>query len=87
MLVCTHCIVEKWSKKLVNIGCFWRGEMGMRGREEGRVTLENVFKLLRKTININIFFLIKAIVVFTVEKSENTDKAEDYKLFNLTIQQ
>lgn len=34
-----------------------------------------VFKLLRKTIKINIFFLIKAIVVLTVEKLENTNKA------------
>lgn len=39
----------------------------MTGREEGRFTLENVFKLLRKTIKI-IFFLMKAVIVLTVEK-------------------
>ena len=44
------------------------------GRRE--IYLRNyVFKLLKKTIKINIFFLIKAIVVLTVEKLENTDKA------------
>lgn len=59
----------------------------MTGREEGIFTLENVFKLLRKTIKI-IFFLMKAVVVLTVEKIRKIQIKQEtnYKLFNLTIQ-